>query len=273
MDGVNQLMTDTNMTSDFTQSVDAAFSSSADYYHRQAELQKECASRLANALDPWLDIVPPGQILELGCGTGFFTQHLLRYFPNRKLIITDLSEPMLAYAQKELPEAPNTHFSVMDAEAGPPAGETYALITGNYVAQWFSDPAKTLEPFAKQLDPGGLMLLSFPGDESYPEWRQACLDLGLPYSGNPFPNVEKLAVQLSMGPYQIDFYEDSQSEQFDDLYAFFRHLKKSGTAASRKQTNLTPAQLRLLDSYWREQCGGRLTVTYHNVFFALKKNR
>lgn len=60
------------------------FGRSVSDYHKQAEVQKEVADRLIASLEPWRDILPPGPILEVGCGTGFVTQGLVDLYPKGK---------------------------------------------------------------------------------------------------------------------------------------------------------------------------------------------
>lgn len=255
----------------FQKEVDRQFSESVNYYHNETPLQKETADRLANALEPWLYSVPDGEILEVGCGTGFFTQHLMRLFPGRKKKITDLSDEMVQFCRSQFNDADHSEFEVLNADTADLPDQQYALICGNYVAQWFTDPALTLERLSKSLKIGGLMLMAFPGDDSYPEWRTFCRDLGIPYTGNPMPDTEQLVIHLSMGPFQVDFYEDQSREEHDSVYAFFRHLKKSGTSTPRYEKSLARKQLKLLNDYWLKKQGGSIEVTYHNVFLALKR--
>jgi len=42
---------------------------------------------------------PTGSLLEIGCGTGFYTRHLAPYIDKREYIATDISNEMLSIAQ------------------------------------------------------------------------------------------------------------------------------------------------------------------------------
>ncbi|MEX0661085.1 MAG: methyltransferase [Balneolaceae bacterium] len=256
---------------EFSTAINHSFSGAVDYYHEHSKIQKEAAERLANALDPWLYSIPEGELLEIGCGTGFFTDHLIRMFPKRDKVITDLSPKMVDFCKNRFSEQEQITFDVLNAEEAEFKEDKYGLIVGNYVTQWFRQPAITLEKLSKSLKVGGLMLLAFPGDDSYPEWKKYCLDLGIPYTANTFPDIEQLVIHLSMGPVQVDFYEDQTRESHDDVYSFFRHLKNSGTSANLEGKSLSYKQLKLLNDHWVERQGGSIEVTYHNVFLALKR--
>lgn len=248
------------------------FSDSVSYYEKCATLQKQSANRLAEALKPWKFSISDGPVFEIGAGTGFFTQYLLEMYPNRECIISDLSDDMVKFCREKFGQSDSIEFQVMDAEEVDWPEKKYALITSNYVVQWFKHPAKTLSRISASLKPGGLMLISFPASESFSNWRKYCLDLGLPYTGNSLPDLEQVLIDLSMGPVQVDYYEDDMIDSFDSVYDFFRHLKQTGTSTNLGGKQLSSKQLKLLNDYWLEQDGGKVRVQYHTAFIAVKRD-
>ena len=252
------------------------FSRASSTYEEHANLQRGVARRLAASLEPWTLTLPHGPVLELGAGTGFYTRHLAELLPEKKLVITDISSEMLEQNRLQFKEAvqsfDNVDFRQLDAEAYQPGDEKFSLITGNFVAQWFRDPPLTLDRIAQALLPGGLMLLSFPGHESFPEWRKICVDLGLPYTGNSLPNTEEMVYKLSFDGKQVDYYEDSQTVRFTRALDFFRHLRQIGSSPLHEK-RLNPRQFRLLIDHWDRSTGsGPIEVTWHLVFLALKND-
>lgn len=256
------------------QTVRDRFSKIVEDYEHHAKLQKEVAGRLAAALKPWSFSLPDGVVLELGAGTGLLTRKLCELMPGRKIIVSDRSEKMLGYCKSNLSDeaSDNLSFEQLDAEKFEPGANTYSLVIGNFVAQWFRDPALTLGRFVDAIQPGGLLLVSFPGHQSFPEWRQKCTELGIPYTGNNLPNTEEMVIKLSAGPAQVDFYEDSRSVEFPDSLSFFRQLKKIGADATFHDKRLNTRQFKLLLSHWDESVSGPVRVTWHLVFLALKKD-
>lgn len=248
------------------------FSDSVQYYHEHASLQENIADRLAKALEPWQYSIPDGPVLEIGAGTGFLTKHLSKMFKERDLIISDMSDEMVQFCKNEYSEFDSILFETLDAEQADWQDEKYALIAGNYVAQWFKQPAQTLSKIATSLKPGGLLLISFPASESFSNWRQYCLDLGLPYTGNSLPDLERVVIDLSMGPFKVDYYEDDMIEAFEDVFDFFRHLKRIGTSTNLNSKMLSVKQLKLLNDYWLEKDNGKVNVQYHTAFIAAKRD-
>lgn len=250
------------------------FSNVCDVYEREAGLQKETAARLGASLQPWRLTLPEGPVLEIGAGTGFLTAELIEILPQREIIVSDISDEMIAYCKSKLSEisSDNLVFKQLDAELFNPEPDKYALIAGNFVAQWFQDPARTLGKLAEGLKPGGLLLTAFPGSDTFPEWRQRCRELGLPYTGNSLPDTEELVIKLSMGPARVDFYEDSRTVQFPDGLSFFQYLKRIGATSKLHDKQLSAKQMKLLINHWNQEKPGDLDISWHLVFLALKKN-
>lgn len=250
------------------------FSNVCEVYEHEAGLQKETASRLGSSLQPWRMTLPEGPVLEIGAGTGFLTSELIKILPDREITVSDISEEMVAFCKNKLSEisSDNLVFKQLDAELFKPEPDKYALISGNFVAQWFQDPARTLGRLAEGLKPGGLLLMAFPGNDTFPEWQQQCRELGLPYTGNKLPDTEELVIKLSMGPARVDFYEDSRTVQFPDVLTFFQYLKRIGATSKLHDKELTGKQMKLLINNWNQKEPGCIHITWHLVFLALKKD-
>lgn len=246
---------------------------SPEIYHQHADPERDSAKRLADSLEPWRYSVPAGPILEVGAGTGIFTPHLRRILPTREIEVTDASEAMMGYAKSNLSgnfENP-VSYSVFDAEREEITQQKYALICGNYVAHQFGQPTQALEKLALGLRIDGLMLMGFPGEDSFKEWRSVCVDLGIPYTGREMPGTEPLVIHLSMGPVQVDFYEDQSVWYFDDFSSFLAHMKNGGRDIENSDRKLSSKEISLIDENWKNNKDGKLGITYHNVFLALKR--
>lgn len=249
-----------------------SFGSSVTDYNEHATVQKEVANRLIASLKPWRDILPPGPILEVGCGTGFVTNGIVDLYPKREKIITDLSEEMVDFCRDRFQSAENISFQQLDAEQLQTEEPKYGMTVCGFAAQWFKDPALTLGKLMEATRPGGLLLASFPGNESFPEWKKCCEDLGLPFTGNDLPDTEEIVIKMSTGPVQVDYYEDTVTESYPSALHFFRHLKNIGAGTHRKGRSLTPSEMKMLIRHWDSQNEEDITVSYHVVFLAVKRD-
>ncbi|MDX1585098.1 MAG: methyltransferase domain-containing protein [Balneolaceae bacterium] len=249
-----------------------SFGDAVAYYEQNARVQKEVSERLIASLDPWRDIIPPGPILEIGCGTGFVTEGILNLYPGRKKIITDLSPVMVEYCREKFNGAEHVTFEQLDAENVDPDEPQYALTVSGFAAQWFRDPAFTLGRLMEATLPGGLLLASFPGSESFPEWKEQCNELGLPFTGNTLPDTEEMVIKMSTGPTQVDYYEDTITQKFESAADFFRHLKQIGAGTKKEGRSLTPGEMRMLINHWNRTADDGIKVSYHVVFLAVKRD-
>lgn len=251
----------------------AGFSDSAAQYDEYADLQRQMADRLIASLEPWKAIIPEGPIIELGCGTGFVTKGLLELYPNREIECIDIASGMIDYCQQKFAENDNVTFQVQDAEESIPEQPEYALTISGFTPHWFKDPAITLGKWLEATKPGGLLLTSFPGSESFLKWRECCQKLGIPYTGNTLPDVEEMVVKMSLGPAQVDYYEDTISQSFESARDFFEYLKKVGADTQKEGRKLTKREMDLLINEWDSSSTGRtVKVNWHGVFLAVKRN-
>jgi len=254
------------------QQIATSFGDAVSYYDEHATLQQEVADRLIASLQPWRDIIPAGPIIELGCGTGFVTRGLAEMYPNREVQVTDLSEEMVAFCRQKLNDHQNLSFHTQDAEELPFEEPNYAMTVSGFTAHWFEDPAQTLGRWLQATKPGGLLLASFPGSESFPEWRAKCKELGLPFTANTLPDVEEMVIKMSVGPAQVDYYEDTIIQTYDSAFEFFLDLKKLGAGTQRKGRSLTHKEFSLLLNHWDDTTDGPIEISTHIVFLAVKRD-
>lgn len=261
-----------DQTPKINKKVAQSFSKSAKSYHKFAEIQMKVAEGLTASVRPWKDIIPSGPVLEVGCGTGFLSELMLEEFPKRDFVLTDVSPDMLSFTKERLKDNENCTFEVFDVDSIQNPEPTYSLIISNFAAQWFDDTAIGLEKLTKMLLPGGLLLVTFPGNHSFMEWYECCLVLGLPYTANPLPDVEEVVVKLSLGPVQIDYYENDLFQDFSSSMDFLKHIKEIGAGVSISGKSLTVKQLKLLTSFWDKKVSNQIKAKWHVVYLAAKKD-
>ncbi|MFC0711196.1 malonyl-ACP O-methyltransferase BioC [Azorhizophilus paspali] len=132
----------------------ASFSRAAASYDGVAGLQRavgaELLARLPAALraQRWVD---------LGSGTGHFSQALAERFPAGQGMALDLAEGMLRHAR---PRGGAAHFVCGDAECLPLAGASQDLLFSSLALQWCGDFAAVLGEAHRVLRPGGVFAFS-----------------------------------------------------------------------------------------------------------------
>ena len=154
-----------NSSSRFEKKIIESFSKYARSYDRYAILQRSMAERLAS----YLPEPTPPHIIELGCGTGLFTRHLLT-LPIKSLTLNDISSAMIEILKIRLELPKCTKFLIGNAE-NISMGKT-DLICSNAVFQWFQNPQSSLIHLKKSLNNKGMILFSTFGTETLKEFRQ-----------------------------------------------------------------------------------------------------
>src|SRR5258708_15048112 len=102
---------------------------------------------------------PKGDVLELACGTGIVTQRLReRIDPNFRLVASDLSEAMLAYARSKVKG--KIDWRIADAAALPFKDETFGAVLCALGVMFVPDKEKLFAETRRVLAEGGLLLFN-----------------------------------------------------------------------------------------------------------------
>jgi len=103
---------------------------------------------------------PGGDVLEIACGTGLATRLLReRLVPARRLVASDLSKPMLDYAQAKV-TLPGIEWREADAMALPFGDGEFAAVVCAFGVMFVPDKAKCFAEMRRVLRGDGLLLLS-----------------------------------------------------------------------------------------------------------------
>ena len=125
--------------------------------------------RLRPALDLLAQVpgLPPGEIVDLGCGDGAVADALATRFPGRGLVGVDNSPAMLGKAAERL-----RYDRLIEADIAaweplvPPA-----LIFSNAALNWVPDHAALMPRLARMLRPGGMLAVQMPRQGEAPSHR------------------------------------------------------------------------------------------------------
>lgn len=112
-----------------------------------------CAPGILALLEPIREA--GGSVLELGCGTGRLTRHLVE--AGHRVVATDASPAMLALARKHAPTAANISRLTLPGDALP---EADAIVSVGHVLNYLPDEAavdRALAAIARALRSGGVL--------------------------------------------------------------------------------------------------------------------
>lgn len=241
------------------------FSRAASTYDDHADVQKELMGSLTAELPQG---IAPGQILEIGCGTGNFTAVLAGLYPEAKIVGLDFSENMVRIAREKLSDRNNVSFLCEDGErflASCPA--SFDLICSNSTMQWFDDISLAFRQISRLLFENGHFVGALFGPRTFYE-----LALGLSnIYGEPallpphrFPDQERLESVVSASLKEASVREVLSVRHYGSLIELLDHIRKTGTGGGQQQPgSFTRGRLSLLDGWFQEKFAG-----YHATYQA-----
>jgi malonyl-CoA O-methyltransferase len=212
---------------------------------------------VADKLARFLPALDSPRVLELGCGTGLFSRHLIERYPDGSFVLTDVAPAMIAQCRRNLAPTGKAHISFQVMDAGEAGGHAdLDLIVSSMTLHWLADPVASLERLKQFLAPEGLLLYATLGPDSFAEWRAVLAGQNLP-SGladiSPLPGV----------------VEEERLVPDADALAFLRRMKAVGGLTPKEgYTPLAPGALRRAIHATDAQFAGR--ITWHIVYGALK---
>ncbi|MBU0683956.1 MAG: malonyl-ACP O-methyltransferase BioC [Candidatus Omnitrophota bacterium] len=246
------------------------FSKYAESYNAHSTVQKECAKKL-------LGMVCPEKfrnILEIGCGTGFYTKMLSERYPYARITAIDISPEMINSAKKER-VCRNVKFKILDAEKML-LEQKFDLITSNASFQWFENVGLLVKHLGGMLNPGGFFCFSIYGRETFIELEQVLnLYWGIENMLSSSRFVSDEIILKAMKDCFKDVYLESRifKVRFNSLLDFLREIKFSGCRGEglKNQRFFGKNMLRDLEKLYQDKFDG-ITATHHVVFYSAKRD-
>ncbi|MBI4615050.1 MAG: methyltransferase domain-containing protein [Planctomycetes bacterium] len=99
-------------------------------------------------------------ILEIGCGTGAYSERIAVEIPFRRLVCTDISAKALSIARTKVPDS-RVEFRQEDLMRSSLSDGEFGAVLGNSILHHL-DLARALAELRRILVPGGLLVLSEP---------------------------------------------------------------------------------------------------------------
>jgi malonyl-CoA O-methyltransferase len=240
------------------------FSRNARFYDRYTAIQSGCAAKILEIIPS----IPYENILEIGCGTGTFTELLSNKYPSSRITSIDVSAEMVEVAKEKIGLG-NVKFIVADAEDASFEGK-FDLIASNASFQWFEDIAGALVAYTNLLKPEGDICFTAYGPETYHELNEVlsiALGDGDWLSARTFASFERVKRALE-GNYSGCYSEEKKyKETFGSLLEFFRAVKFSGARGDGfiRKIYLGKVLMKKLEDIYIKKYGD-ISVT-HQVFY------
>lgn len=255
------------------QKVADSFSRAAQTYDSVAQLQRKVGDRLSGLLRRAAARRDMHSILDLGSGTGVYSQKIKQTFNSADVISADFAQGMLEYARDhQMGEA----FCVGDAEHLPFASDSFSAVFSSLMVQWCENSAAVLSEMYRVLKPGGCALIATLGPGSLYELNQAWRQVDDDRHVNKFTSAKVWLMQAAqLGYSRVEYKKESITENFSDVRELTHSLRALGArnVNNRQATGLGGRQKIAEFTRAYEALRGRhgLPLSYQVDYFILEK--
>lgn len=249
------------------QAISTSFSRAAHTYESWATVQKEVAGLLLQELPD----ITPRRILEIGCGTGIYTELLKRRFSYSRILALDISYGMarqtLARIQKaegpmqaQVRQADGIQVLCADGEMLPFSltPKPFNLITSNSVFHWFQTLQASIQAAHDLLEVNGCLHFSYFGRQSLLELQHALIRSGFDCSGlavTRFLSKDGLTALLKAVSPRYSLKEITITRRYDDLLHLLKVLKYTGVTPTSRPLHLSPGHIKRIENAYLQAYG------------------
>lgn len=256
-----------------------SFSRAADSYDSVAALQRSVGADLLQLLQQHLpaavnDQSARARIVDLGSGTGYFSEQLAQQFTAHSVIGLDIAHGMLRYARAH--RAPAISWLGGDMEALPLAAQSVQVFFSSLAVQWCENLPAFFAEVTRCLAPGGVLALATLGPETLCELRDSWRAVDSYTHVNRFTPID--AVQSSArtsGLQELHRVQAPRVMHYPTLRELTHELKALGAhnVNHQRAPGLTaPAKIkRLREAYENYRTDQGLPASYQVCWLLLQK--
>lgn len=248
------------------------FDAKAICYESSAVLQRNVCEELLQRLD--FTRLKPSVILDVGCGTGWGTQGLLKKYKKAKVVSLDISAEMLKQTKNKGGLLRRPVLICADAEDIPLPDESVDLVFSSLMLQW-CDYTKVFAEFKRILKPDGLLMFATFGPDTLKELKKSWAQVDEHAHVNDFTDMHDLGdalIQTGLAEPVMDM--DLHTLTYKNVISVMHDLKAIGANTilknQRKEAGqglVTPGKLkRVISCYEQYRQEGIVPASYEVVY-------
>jgi len=250
------------------------FSGAANSYNYWAEPQKRIAEELVKriiSINPMIH-----SILDIGCGTGYVIEQILKYGYSNRIMGIDIAEGMISFCRDKWKNSQNISFIHADM-AQFNSEISFNTITSSCALQWGIDMQQTFTKILSNLNTNGFLALAIliKGSfyellESYKKYLNSSLH-GIDYRTDLY--FKNILIKNNM-EILIDETETVYSYHYgNDVLKYFKNIG----ATFKYNHDYTPLSVKsvnkLIDIYTQDYAdsSGRLPISHKVLYLVGRK--
>lgn len=235
------------------------FEHSFPTYDENAMVQREMADKLSDYIASCGRDY--GNVLEIGCGTGFLTRHIVNDFQIKKLLINDISPEVIGYIEKITPYC---NYLIGDMEQIT-FDSKFNIVTSNAAFQWAEDLQAMINRFYHILKKEGVLAFTTFGEQNFEQITKIA-NRKLMYR-----SIEEINSMLSDFEVRV-LEEEVVNMEFATPIDVLRHIKNIGANAMAAEF-WTKGGLRDFEQKYKElfSTENGVSLTYHPIYVVLVK--
>ena len=205
-----------------------AITRNAPHYKNIRAIIEEIGLRLLSRLAYFK--YPPKKILDLGSGQGLDTYQLSQAYPESEIIAVDFCQAQFSHYEAQLQQNPLINFCIASAPDLPFPDKTFDLLFSNLLLPAIHDYPAFWSECKRVLKPGGILLLSTLGTQSFIELQTCFNDLNVSDSMNTFPKLSEMGDSLMQAGFDDPVIESEHlTLYYRSLHRLLTELKNIGS--------------------------------------------
>ncbi|MBF0384802.1 MAG: methyltransferase domain-containing protein [Candidatus Omnitrophica bacterium] len=244
------------------------FSRAAKSYDEYSSLHREIGNDLADLI---IIDNPIDNILEVGCGTGYFSGRIKEKYSRANVASIDISEEMI---KKAMDVISGIDFIQADALRLPFKSGIFGLLSSNLAYQWVSDLPLAISETYRVLNEGGKVFLTLFGYNTFYELFEALEECCLPGRNESLlisrlPTDRDIESSLKISGFkQIRISKSLHALRFDSLNIFLEWIKNIGANGLKRNFYLGKDRLARISDYYLDNYShdGKISSTLEAIW-------